>query len=130
MATHPILSTGYRKTSIARIVLRPGSGKFRINGKDMKDYFVSDLQQKRLMSIFHFGKKENQFDIRVKVHGGGSSSQVVACCHGIAQAIVEFDPDTKSVYRAKGILTRDLRIKERAKAGLRGARKDRQYRKR
>ncbi|MDD4028343.1 MAG: 30S ribosomal protein S9 [Caldisericia bacterium] len=130
MASHPILSTGYRKTSIARIVLKPGSGKFRVNGKDMKDYFISDLQQKRLMSVFHIGKKENQFDIRVKVHGGGSSSQVAACRHGIAQAIVDFDPDTRSMYRDRGFLTRDLRIKERAKAGLRGARKDRQYRKR
>ncbi len=130
MATTPILTTGYRKRSIARIVLRPGNGQLRINGKDFKDYFISDLQQKRIMDIFRFGKKDGQFDIRIKVKGGGSSSQIEACRHGIAQAIVEFDPDAKRTYKDKGALTRDIRIKERAKAGLRGARKDRQYRKR
>ena len=130
MAVTPILSTGYRKTSVARIVLRPGSGKIRINGKDFKDYFITLLQQKTLADTFNIGKKDGQFDINIKVHGGGSSSQLQACRHGIAKAIVEFDPDSRDSYKGSGLLTRDVRIKERVKAGLRGARKDRQYRKR
>ncbi|MCK5847819.1 MAG: 30S ribosomal protein S9 [Caldisericia bacterium] len=130
MATTPILSTGYRKTSIARIVLRPGSGKLRVNGKDYKDYFITLLQQKTLMDTFNIGKKDGQFDIKIKVHGGGSSSQLQAVRQGIAKAIVEFDPDSRTTYKTSGLLTRDVRIKERSKAGLRGARKDRQYRKR
>ncbi len=125
-----ILSTGYRKTSIARIILKPGSGKIRVNGKDLEQYFPSLLLQKRFLEAFETTKKQNQFDVTAHISGGGISSQSDALRHAISKALSEFDSTCKQALRDKGFLTRDARIKERVKAGLRGARKARQYRKR
>ncbi len=125
-----ILASGYRKTSLARIIMKPGTGNIRINGKSMDDYFPSQLLHIRLLEPFKTVNREQQFDLSVRVMGGGLSSQADALRHAIAKALSEFDPALKQALRDKGFLTRDARIKERVKAGLRGARKARQYRKR
>ncbi|HOI25096.1 MAG TPA: 30S ribosomal protein S9 [Caldisericia bacterium] len=125
-----ILATGYRKTSIARIMLKPGTGSIRVNGKAFKDYFPSQLLQLRSTEPFETVKRSKQFDVTARILGGGISSQTDALRHAIAKALSEFDPNFKQSLRDKGFLTRDARVKERVKAGLRGARKARQYRKR
>ena len=79
-----ILSTGYRKTSIARIILKPGDGKFRVNGKDMENYFPSLLLQKRFLEVFETVNKNNQFDVNARIIGGGISSQSDALRHALA----------------------------------------------
>jgi small subunit ribosomal protein S9 len=125
-----ILATGYRKTSIARIILKPGTGSIRVNGKAFEDYFPSQLLQLRSTEPFETVKRSKQFDVTARILGGGISSQTDALRHAIAKALSEFDPNFKQSLRDKGFLTRDARVKERVKAGLRGARKARQYRKR
>jgi small subunit ribosomal protein S9 len=125
-----ILATGYRKTSIARIMLKPGTGSIRVNGKAFEDYFPSQLLQLRSTEPFETVKRSKQFDVTARILGGGISSQTDALRHAIAKALSEFDPNFKQSLRDKGFLTRDARVKERVKAGLRGARKARQYRKR
>jgi small subunit ribosomal protein S9 len=125
-----ILATGYRKTSIARIILKPGTGSIRVNGKAFEDYFPSQLLQLRSTEPFETVKRAKQFDVTARILGGGISSQTDALRHAIAKALSEFDPNFKQSLRDKGFLTRDARVKERVKAGLRGARKARQYRKR
>jgi small subunit ribosomal protein S9 len=125
-----ILSTGYRKTSLARIIIKPGTGKLRINGKAAEDYFPSRLTHMRFLEPFVTVNRKDQYDITAKITGGGISSQADALRHAIAKALSEFDPSFKQLLRDKGFITRDARIKERVKAGLRGARKARQYRKR
>lgn len=125
-----ILATGYRKTSIARIILKPGTGAIRVNGKAFEDYFPSQLLQLRSTEPFETVKRAKQFDVTARILGGGISSQTDALRHAIAKALSEFDPNFKQSLRDKGFLTRDARVKERVKAGLRGARKARQYRKR
>lgn len=125
-----ILATGYRKTSIARIILKPGTGSIRVNGKAFEEYFPSQLLQLRSTEPFETVKRPKQFDVTARILGGGISSQTDALRHAIAKALSEFDPNFKQSLRDKGFLTRDARVKERVKAGLRGARKARQYRKR
>jgi small subunit ribosomal protein S9 len=125
-----ILATGYRKTSIARIMLKPGTGSIRVNGKAFEVYFPSQLLQLRSTEPFETVKRSKQFDVTARILGGGISSQTDALRHAIAKALSEFDPNFKQSLRDKGFLTRDARVKERVKAGLRGARKARQYRKR
>jgi small subunit ribosomal protein S9 len=125
-----ILATGYRKTSIARIMLKPGTGSIRVNGKAFEVYFPSQLLQLRSTEPFETVKRPKQFDVTARILGGGISSQTDALRHAIAKALSEFDPNFKQSLRDKGFLTRDARVKERVKAGLRGARKARQYRKR
>ena len=125
-----IFSTGYRKASIARIIMKPGTGVIQVNGKTLNDYFIAKLHQIRVIAPLKLLGKEKQFDFTIQVEGGGLSGQVDSVRHAIAKALSEFDSALRPALKDKGLLTRDSRIKERVKAGLRGARKARQYRKR
>ncbi|WP_425379931.1 30S ribosomal protein S9 [Spiroplasma endosymbiont of Stenodema calcarata] len=122
--------TGRRKSSIAQVVLTPGKGKVVVNGKPALEFFpyatlVQDLEQPLEIT----GVK-SEFDIRVKVAGGGFTGQAGATRLGIARALVEASQDYKTLLRHAGMLTRDARIKERKKYGLHGARRAPQYSKR
>ncbi len=124
------LGTGRRKSSIARVVLVPGTGKIRVNGKDPEEYFSV---KSSLIEVYKPLKATNlaeRFDVSINVEGGGVSGQADAVKLGIARAILKYDESLKAALKAEGLLTRDAREKERKKYGLHSARKDRQYRKR
>ncbi|HEV2387338.1 MAG TPA: 30S ribosomal protein S9 [Candidatus Acidoferrales bacterium] len=125
--------TGRRKEAIARVVLRPGSGKMDVNGKPSDEYFHSLLAKERdtvLQEPFRATGTVSQFDTKAKVSGGGMSAQLTAMQLGIARALLLFNPDLRSVLRKRGMVTRDPRMKERKKYGQKGARKRFQYSKR
>ncbi|MEI8105314.1 MAG: 30S ribosomal protein S9 [Actinomycetes bacterium] len=124
------LGTGKRKTSVARVILRPGDGKTWINGKELKVYFPRLTHQKMIMSPLDMTELSTQYDLRVRVHGGGASGQAGAVRHGIARALVEINPDYRVPLKRQGFLTRDARQVERKKAGLHKARKAPQFSKR
>jgi len=131
MAKQEYAGTGRRKTSIARVRLVPGKGKLIINNRTSKAYFgnLPALE----MTIFQplvLTNKENEFDIRVKVVGGGISSQAGAIKHGISRALLLVSEENKAILRAEGHLTRDSRVKERKKYGQKRARKRFQFSKR
>jgi small subunit ribosomal protein S9 len=122
--------TGKRKTSVARVILRPGDGATWINGKTIEEYFPRQAHRTLILSPFKTAGLEGQFDLRVRVHGGGPTGQAGAVRHGIARALVEADPDLRVPLKRAGFLTRDARIVERKKAGLHKARKAPQFSKR
>ena len=124
------LGTGKRKTSIARVILRPGDGKTWINGRTIEEYFPRVLHRKMVMSPLEVAEAASIYDLRVRVHGGGISGQAGAIRHGIARALVEADPEIRISLKRQGFLTRDARIVERKKAGLHKARKAPQFSKR
>ena len=124
------LGTGKRKTSVARVILRPGDGKTWINGKTLEEYFPRAGHRQRVMAPFTVADAEGTYDLRVRVHGGGISGQAGAVRHGIARALVEADPEVRVSLKRAGFLTRDARIVERKKAGLHKARKAPQFSKR
>ena len=124
------LGTGRRKSSVARVRLLPGSGKFTINGLDINEYFqLETLKLIARQSIVLVGA-ENKYDVIVNVNGGGLTGQAGAILHGISRALVEADEQTKSEIKKAGFLTRDSRKKERKKYGLKKARKAPQFSKR
>ncbi len=125
--------TGRRKEAIARVALRPGSGRFEINGKAPDAYFRALLPLKREMLMsdpFRLTGTQDQFDLKATISGGGGAAQLDALRLGIARALLEFNPDLRSALRKRGLLTRDPRMKERKKYGQKGARKRFQYSKR
>ncbi len=124
--------TGRRKTAIARVRLYPGSGNFVINSKPFEATYGSGTGSFKRIALqpFQVTNTVDQYDVVVKVHGGGLSGQVSAIKHGISRALVVTDENLKPILRANGFLTRDSRIKERQKYGFRRARKRKQYRKR
>ena len=124
------LGTGKRKTSVARVILRPGSGATWINGKSIEDYFPRMVHRMLATAPLKTVGLEGQYDLRVRVHGGGPSGQAGAVRHGIARALVEVNPDLRVALKRAGFLTRDARIVERKKAGLHKARKAPQFSKR
>ena len=125
------LGTGKRKTSVARVILRPGDGKTWINGREIEAYFPRLAHRKAIMSPLETTDLSGQYDLRVRVHGGGPSGQAGAIRHGIARALLELDPEGHRLpLRQAGVLTRDPRMKERKKYGLKRARKAPQYTKR
>ena len=124
------LGTGKRKTSVARVILRPGGGKTWINGKSIEQYFPRPLHRMMVMAPLKTTQLEGQYDLRVRVHGGGASGQAGAVRHGIARALVEVSPDFRVLLKRQGFLTRDARQVERKKAGLHKARKAPQFSKR
>ncbi len=127
----PIYATGKRKTSIARVWLEPGGeGKFIINERTLKEYFGRETCEMIILQPFDITGTRNQFNIRVNVYGGGISGQSIAIRHGISKALVQYNPDFRDILKKAGFLTRDSRIKERKKYGLRGARRRPQYSKR
>jgi small subunit ribosomal protein S9 len=124
------LGTGKRKTSVARVILRPGDGKTWINGKSIEEYFPRLVHRKVIMAPLDSTELAGQYDLRVRVHGGGPSGQAGAVRHGIARALVEVNPDFRGQLKRQGFLTRDARRVERKKAGLHKARKAPQFSKR
>jgi small subunit ribosomal protein S9 len=122
--------TGKRKTSIARVILRPGDGKTWINGRTLEDYFPRPSHRKMVLAPLEVAGASGTYDLRIRVHGGGVSGQAGAVRHGIARALVDADPEMRVPLKRQGFLTRDARIVERKKAGLHKARKAPQFSKR
>ena len=124
------LGTGRRKTSIARVRIMPGKGSFVINGKDINEYLNTDVLRTIANQPFAVSGNEGKFDTIVKVEGGGLSGQAGACRHAIARALVLSNETFKKTIKSAGLLTRDPRMKERKKYGLKKARKAPQFSKR
>ncbi|MDO5688400.1 ribosomal protein S9 [Pseudoscardovia radai] len=127
----PGYGTGRRKEAVARVRLVPGSGKWKINGRTLEEYFPSRLQQREVNSPIVLLKLENKFDVIVLVDGGGVTGQAGAIRLGVARALNAIDRDSnRAALKKAGFLTRDSRVVERKKAGLHKARKAPQYSKR
>jgi small subunit ribosomal protein S9 len=124
------LGTGRRKRAIARVRIRPGSGKITINGRELNQYFPIISQQQEVLDALDATGKREQVDVIVSCTGGGPHGQATACKMGIARALIALDGETFSTLRGGGFLTRDSRMKERKKYGLRGARRGVQFSKR
>jgi len=122
--------TGRRKTSAARVFLRPGEGRATVNGRDFEEYFVSDVLKMNVRQPFVVTDTVDKFDMYITVAGGGSSGQAGAIRHGLARALLEFDPELRGCLREAGFLTRNPRMKERKKYGQKGARARYQFSKR
>jgi small subunit ribosomal protein S9 len=125
-----ILGTGRRKTSVARVRIRPGAGKIRINNRDLEAYFANTRQRNSVVAPLDQTGKRAELDVVIRVDGGGITGQADACKLGIARALKKFDEQTAIGLRDTGLLTRDSRMKERKKYGLRGARRGTQFSKR
>jgi len=123
-------ATGKRKDAVARVWIRPGSGKVVVNGKEMAVYFARPVQQLILRQPFQVAGVEDQFDVHATVKGGGLSGQAGAVKHGISKALQLYDPTLRAPLKAAGFLTRDSRVVERKKFGRRKARRSFQFSKR
>ena len=123
-------ATGRRKTSIARVWIKKGSGNIYINGKKMIDYFKKANLQTAICRPFTISKRQNEFDVRCSVKGGGSTGQAGAIVHGISRALVEFEPGLKQTLKKEKLTTRDSRTVERKKYGYKKARRSFQFSKR
>ena len=123
-------ATGRRKRSIARVWLKKGSGTFYVNGKKMIDYFTKINLQTAISRPFTLTKRENEFDVNCSVKGGGMTGQAGAIIHGLARALVVFEPNLKTTLKKKKLTTRDSRSVERKKYGHRKARRSFQFSKR
>ena len=130
MPTTQYYGTGRRKTSVARVFLRPGSGKIDVNGDDYQGYFHTAAQRAAIEKPLTVVEARDNFDAKITVQGGGLSGQAGAVGHGIARALVDVDPDWRQTLKDNGLLTRDSRKKERKKYGQRGARARFQFSKR
>ena len=128
--TNDILGTGRRKTSVARVRLRPGQGRIVVNERPFEEYFVTEQQRRAVEAPLMQAGKRNEVDVLLLVHGGGSTGQADACKLGIARALRAYAADAYEPLRDAGLLTRDGRMKERKKYGLRGARRGTQFSKR
>ena len=122
--------TGRRKSAIARVFLRPGSGNFKVNTKEMNVYFVTEQQRAAARKTLETAGVVGEFDVITTVRGGGVTAQSDAVKMGIARALLEFNPELRKTLKVEGLLTRDARIKERKKYGQKGARKRFQFSKR
>ena len=130
MAQTQNYGTGKRKTSVARVFLRPGKGGATVNGRPLEEYFTTVDQRKLVVEPLQATENVENFDLYITVKGGGLSGQAGAVRHGIAKALVDFDPDLRGVLKEQGLLPRDARKKERKKPGRRGARARFQFSKR
>jgi small subunit ribosomal protein S9 len=124
------LATGKRKSAIARVTVMPGNGKIEINKRSIEEFFPRPLHQTMAKQPLAVSGYEGNVDVRVRVHGGGISGQAGAVRHGIARALTEIDSELRGDLKRRGFLTRDARVKERRKAGLKKARKRPQFSKR
>jgi small subunit ribosomal protein S9 len=129
-ATKDIIATGRRKTAVARVRLRSGSGAIHVNGRDLNAYFPAVKDQALVAGVLHEVGRQTAVDVDITVDGGGSTGQAGACRLGIARALKTFDGELAEQLRQGGMLTRDGRMKERKKYGLRGARRGTQFSKR
>jgi len=123
-------ATGKRKTAVARVILRPGSGAYTVNGKTLDDYFPRPALGRNIRQPLEAVGYDDRMDVVVRLHGGGVSAQAGALRHGISRALLEADPNLRGELKRRGFLTRDPRVKERKKAGLKKARKRPQFSKR
>jgi len=123
-------ATGKRKTAIARVILRPGSGVYLINGRTLEEHFPRTTLQRNIRQPLETVGYEERMDVIARLHGGGISAQAGALRHGVSRALLEADPNLRGELKRRGFLTRDSRAKERKKAGLKKARKRPQFSKR
>ena len=123
-------ATGKRKTSIARVRMEPGEGKFLVNERALKEYFTRETGEMVVLQPFDITGTRNRFDVTVNVQGGGMTGQAEAIRHGISKALLLYNQELKDALKKAGLLTRDSRIKERKKYGRRGARRRPQFSKR
>ena len=123
-------ATGKRKSAVARVILKPGTGSYTINGRTLEDFFPRDTLQRNIRQPLEAVGYETRMDVIARMHGGGVSSQAGALRHGISRALLEADPNLRGELKRRGFLTRDARVKERKKAGLKKARKRPQFSKR
>ncbi len=123
-------ATGKRKDAVARVWIKPGSGKVTVNGKDMSVYFARPVLQMILRQPFTVAGVEDEFDVMATVKGGGLSGQAGAVKHGISVALQRYEPSMRGALKAAGFLTRDSRVVERKKFGRRKARRSFQFSKR
>jgi small subunit ribosomal protein S9 len=122
--------TGRRKSAIARVFLRPGTGEWKVNGKPFEQYFVTEQQRVAAKRTLVVAEMTANFDVVTTVRSGGVAAQADAVKMGIARALIEFNPELRKTLKAEGLLTRDARVKERKKYGQKGARKRFQFSKR
>jgi len=130
MTAKRFYATGKRKTAIARVYMKEGSGVIVVNKRNFDDYFTRDSLKMLIKQPLDVTGKNEQFDFYVNVCGGGMAGQAGAVKHGISKALIEYDSDLRSTLKKEGFLTRDSRIKERKKYGQPGARKRFQFSKR
>ena len=123
-------ATGKRKTGVARVILKPGTGTYTINGKTLEEFFPRETLQRIIRQPLEAVGYEARMDVVARMHGGGVSAQAGALRHGISRALLEADPNLRGELKRRGFLTRDPRVKERKKAGLKKARKRPQFSKR
>jgi len=123
-------ATGKRKTAVARVILKPGTGAYVINGRTLDEFFPRDTLQRNIRQPLEAVGFDTRMDVVARMHGGGVSSQAGALRHGISRALLEADPNLRGELKRRGFLTRDARVKERKKAGLKKARKRPQFSKR
>ncbi|MGA2571641.1 MAG: 30S ribosomal protein S9 [Terracidiphilus sp.] len=122
--------TGRRKSSIARVFLRPGTGEWKVNGKKFEEHFVTEQQRVAAKRTLVVAEMAANFDVVTTVSGGGVAAQADAVKMGVARALLEFNPELRKTLKGEGLLTRDARVKERKKYGQKGARKRFQFSKR
>ncbi len=122
--------TGRRKSAVARVRLLPGKGDILINGKKLDDYFGLEIVKREVKRPLMITGTEGKFDVVARVHGGGTTGQAGALRHGISRALIQADPELRATLKKAGFLTRDPRMKERKKYGLKKARKASQFSKR
>lgn len=125
-----IYATGKRKSAIARVRITPGTGKVVVNNKDLNEFYSLDSLRNVVTGPFEVAKTMEKYDVIASVHGGGFSAQAGALAHGISRALATTDGDTRTNLKRNGLLTRDSRVKERRKYGLKKARKAPQFSKR
>ena len=130
VVTGSALGTGRRKEAIARVRIVPGSGQWRINDRTLAEFFPNKVHQQLISEPFVNLGAENQFDVVARISGGGITGQAGALRLGVARALILVDPDNRPALKRAGFLTRDARVKERKKYGLKKARKAPQYSKR
>ncbi len=123
-------ATGKRKSAVARVIVRPGTGQFVLNGRALAEYFPRRTHQAVVRQPLEASGYGDRIDVRARIHGGGISGQADAVRHGIAKALIEADPALRGELKRRQFLTRDPRVKERKKAGLKKARKRPQFSKR
>jgi len=130
MATNYSYGTGRRKTAVARVFIKPGSGRFVVNGKPVDVFFSRETGRMVVRQPLELTQHASSFDIMVNVTGGGESGQAGAVRHGITRALIEYDPSLKSTLSSAGFVTRDAREVERKKVGFHKARRRKQFSKR
>ena len=130
VASEEALGTGRRKTSVARVRIKPGSGKITINGRELTEFFRIVQDQNAVTGPLDHCELRDKVDVRIRVDGGGTTGQAGACTQGIARALLKHDSDLIEKLREKNYMSRDSRMRERKKYGLHGARRGTQFSKR